>query len=215
MSGRNRHIAYLSLGGNLGDPAASMGAALRMLDADSGTEVVAVSSLYRTPPWGKLDQPDFLNAAAEVSTGLTPRGLLDLCLDAERRLKRVREERWGPRLIDIDILVFGDLTVHEEGLEIPHPRMLERAFVLVPLAEIAPDFLTGGKRLADHLAGADTAGIEVGVKDAKMGQQGSGTADANFTNVRAEADAGVAGSSTLVGSGARRCPRDAGLSHER
>ena len=160
MSGRNRHTAYLSLGGNLGDPAASMGAALRMLDADSGTEVVAASSLYRTPPWGKLDQPDFLNAAAEVSTGLTPRGLLDLCLDSERKLKRVRQERWGPRLIDIDLLVFGDLTVHEEGLEIPHPRMLERAFVLVPLAEIAPDFLAGGKRLADHLAGADTAGIE-------------------------------------------------------
>ena len=160
MSGRNRHIAYLSLGGNLGDPAASMGAALRMLDADAATEVVAVSSLYRTPPWGKVDQPDFLNAAAAVSTGLRPRGLLDLCLDAERKLKRVRQERWGPRLIDIDILVFGELTVHEEGLEIPHPRMLERAFVLVPLAEIAPDFLAHGKRLADHLAGADTAGIE-------------------------------------------------------
>ena len=160
MSGRNRHIAFLSLGGNLGDPAASMGAALRMLDADAATEVVAVSSLYRTPPWGKVDQPDFLNAAAAVSTGLTPRGLLDVCLDAERKLKRVRQERWGPRLIDIDILVFGELTVHEEGLEIPHPRMLERAFVLVPLAEIAPDFLSHGKRLADHLAGADTAGIE-------------------------------------------------------
>ena len=152
MSGRNRHLAYLSLGGNLGDPAASMGSALRMLDADAATEVVAVSSLYRTPPWGKVDQPDFLNAAAAVSTGLTPRGLLDLCLDAERKLKRVRQERWGPRLIDIDILVFGELTVDEEGLEIPHPRMLERAFVLVPLAH--------GKRLADHLAGADTAGIE-------------------------------------------------------
>ena len=160
MSGRNRNIAYLSLGGNLGDPAASMGSALRMLDADAATEVVAVSSLYRTPPWGKVDQPDFLNAAAAVSTGLTPRGLLDLCLDAERKLKRVRQERWGPRLIDIDILVFGELTVDEEGLEIPHPRMLERAFVLVPLAEIAPDFLARDKRLADHLAGADTAGIE-------------------------------------------------------
>ncbi len=160
MSGHNRRTAYLSLGGNLGDPAKSMGAALRMLDAHADTAVVVVSSLYRTPPWGKLDQPDFLNAAAEVSTGLTPRGLLDLCLEAERKLKRVRQERWGPRLIDIDILVFGDLAVHEEGLEVPHPRMLERAFVLVPLAEIAPDFVAGGRRLADHVAGADTAGIE-------------------------------------------------------
>ncbi len=160
MSGQSRETAYLSLGGNLGDPAGSMGAALRMLDDDPLTTVRSVSSLYRTPPWGKIDQPDFLNAAAEVSTGLTPRGLLDLCLEAERKLKRVRQERWGPRLIDIDILVFGDQKVHDSGLEIPHPRMLERAFVLVPFAEIAPDFSVGGSRLTDYLAGADTTGIE-------------------------------------------------------
>ena len=160
MSGPQRETAYLSLGGNLGDPAASMGAALRMLDADAQTTVVSVSSLYRTPPWGKTDQPDFLNAAAEVSTGLSPRGLLNLCLEAERKLKRVREERWGPRLIDIDILVFGDRSVHESGLDVPHPRMLERAFVLVPFAEIAPDFSVDGKRLSDHLTATDTAGIE-------------------------------------------------------
>ena len=121
---------------------------------------MAVSSLYRTPPWGKTDQPDFLNAAAEVLTGHTPRELLDLCLEAERRLKRVRKERWGPRLIDIDVLVFGDRSVHESGLEIPHPRMLERAFVLAPLAEIAPDFLAEGRPLSDHLADVDMTGIE-------------------------------------------------------
>jgi 2-amino-4-hydroxy-6-hydroxymethyldihydropteridine diphosphokinase len=160
LSGPNRETAYLSLGGNLGDPAASMGAALRMLDADPQTTVAAVSSLYRTPPWGKTDQPDFLNAAAEVSTALSPRGLLDLCLEAERKLKRVREERWGPRLIDIDLLVFGDRSVHESGLDVPHPRMLERAFVLVPFAEVAPDFSIDGKRLSDHLTAIDTAGIE-------------------------------------------------------
>lgn len=137
-----------------------MGAALRMLDADPLTEVAAVSSLYRTPPWGKTDQPDFLNATAEVLTSHSPRKLLDLCLEAERRLKRVRQERWGPRLIDIDILVFGDQAVHEHGLDIPHPRMLERAFVLAPLAEIAPDIVMKGKTLADWLAGLDTAGIE-------------------------------------------------------
>jgi len=160
LSGLNRETVYLSLGGNLGDPALSMGAALRMLDSNRETRVVAVSSLYRTPPWGKTDQPDFLNAAAMIETSLSPRGLLDLCLEAERKLKRVREERWGPRLIDIDILAFGDRTIHEEGLEVPHPRMLERAFVLIPLAEIAPDFQASGKTLADYLISADTTGIE-------------------------------------------------------
>ncbi|MER8485761.1 2-amino-4-hydroxy-6-hydroxymethyldihydropteridine diphosphokinase [Mesorhizobium sp. M1322] len=159
MSGPNNTV-YLSLGGNLGDPARSMGAALRMLDADENTRVVVVSSLYRTPPWGKLDQPDFLNAAAEISTVLSPHALLDLCLDVERRLKRVREERWGPRLIDIDILVFGDRIIHETGLEVPHPRMLERAFVLAPLAEIAPDLTIGGRSMAERLAALDSAGIE-------------------------------------------------------
>ncbi|TIN16672.1 MAG: 2-amino-4-hydroxy-6-hydroxymethyldihydropteridine diphosphokinase [Mesorhizobium sp.] len=159
MSGPNSTV-YLSLGGNLGDPAKSMGAALRMLDADADTRVTGVSSLYRTPPWGKLDQPDFLNAAAEISTGLAPRALLDLCLDAERKLKRVREERWGPRLIDIDILVFGERVIHETGLEVPHPRMLERAFVLAPLAEIAPGLVVGGRSITDRLAAVDTSGIE-------------------------------------------------------
>lgn len=159
MSGPNSTV-YLSLGGNLGDPAKSMGAALRMLDADGVTRVTGVSSLYRTPPWGKLDQPDFLNAAAEISTGLAPRALLDLCLDAERKLKRVREERWGPRLIDIDILVFGERVIHETGLEVPHPRMLERAFVLAPLAEIAPGLVVGGRSITDRLVAVDTSGIE-------------------------------------------------------
>ena len=160
MSGNNRERVYLSLGGNLGDPAKAMGAALRILDEDPSTEVVKVSSLYRTPPWGKTDQPDFLNAAAEIETGLSPRELLDLCLEAERRLKRVRQERWGPRLVDIDIVVFGDRRINEAGLDIPHPRMLERAFVLVPLAEIAPDFMVEGDSLAGHLGNIDRAGIE-------------------------------------------------------
>jgi len=159
LSGPNNTV-YLSLGGNLGDPATSMGSALRMLDTDRDTRVVAVSSLYRTPPWGKLDQPDFLNAAAEISTVLAPRALLDLCLDAERRLKRVREERWGPRLIDIDILVFGDRIIHETGLEVPHPRMLERAFVLAPLAEIAPGLAVGGRSVSERLGAVDISGIE-------------------------------------------------------
>ena len=159
MSGRNSPV-FLSLGGNLGDPKKSMASALRLLAGNDGVEVVAVSSLYRTPPWGKLDQPDFLNAAAQLSTMLSPHQLLDLCLETERKLKRVREERWGPRLIDIDILVFGERVIQETGLEVPHPRMLERAFVLAPLAEIAPQFSVDGKRISERLASADTAGIE-------------------------------------------------------
>ena len=158
LSGRNS--AWLSLGGNLGDPAKSMAAALRILDADDETRVVSVSSLYRTPPWGKTDQPDFLNAAARLSTSLSPRRLLDLCLEAEHRLKRVRAERWGPRLIDIDILIFEGVAVREPGLEIPHPRLTERAFVLAPLAEIAPTLDIDGIPAAERLAKLETAGIE-------------------------------------------------------
>jgi len=160
LSGPDRERVFLSLGGNLGDPAKAMGAALRMIDAEAGTDVVAVSSLHRTPPWGKLDQPDFLNAAAEILTDLEPRAFLDLCLDAERRLKRERKERWGPRLIDIDILMFGTRRISEPGLEVPHPRMSQRGFVLVPLAEIAPALEIDGKKLAYVLDTVDRAGIE-------------------------------------------------------
>jgi len=152
--------AFLSLGGNIGEPARAMAAALRMLDAGEGTGVTAVSSLYRTPPWGKTDQPDFINAAAALDTSLSPRQLIELCLASERALKRERRERWGPRVIDIDILTFGDLQVDEPGLQIPHPRMLERAFVLVPLAEIAPQLIVSGKAVADWLGAIDAAGIE-------------------------------------------------------
>jgi 2-amino-4-hydroxy-6-hydroxymethyldihydropteridine diphosphokinase len=156
----NSERAFLSLGGNLGEPAVAMASALRMLDAEPDIDVVAVSSLYRTPPWGKIDQPDFLNAAAELRTTLSPRGLLDVCLEVEHRLKRVRKERWGPRLIDMDILAFGGCKIHEAGLEIPHPRMLERAFVLVPLAEIAGDFVIDGASVNAHLTSLDGSGIE-------------------------------------------------------
>ncbi len=155
----NEERVFLGLGGNLGDPAAAMAAALRILDDDRRTRVAAVSSLYRTPPWGKTDQPDFINAVAELRTGHPPKALLALCLDAERSLKRERRERWGPRIIDIDILLYGERAVHEAGLDIPHPRMLDRAFVLAPLAEIAPDLKIGGKTVAGRLAALDLTGI--------------------------------------------------------
>jgi len=152
--------AFLGLGGNIGDPAAAMAAALRALDDSAEVRVVAVSSLYRTPPWGLADQPDFLNAVAEIRTRAAPRKLLELCLATEAALKRVRSIRWGPRLIDIDILHYDGVVIDEPGLQVPHPRMNERAFVLAPLAEVAPDFPLAGTTTALRLLELDCAGIE-------------------------------------------------------
>ena len=160
MSGHMQTRAFLGLGGNLGDPASTMAHALRVLDARSDMAVERVSSLYRTPPWGKLDQPDFLNAVAEVRTSLSARELLDVCLSVEKTLKRERRERWGPRLIDIDLLLYGQERVHDDVLEIPHPRMAQRAFVLVPLLEIAPEIEIDGKSIAEKLAALGSEGIE-------------------------------------------------------
>lgn len=160
MSGRSKVRAYLGLGGNLGDPQTAMAAALAMLDADDEIRIVRVSSLYRTPPWGLVDQPDFLNAVAELETTLAPRLLLDACLAAERTLKRVRNERWGPRAIDLDVLIYGDLSIHEDGLTVPHPRIAERAFVLVPLLEVAPHIMIEARPLDAALETLDVSGIE-------------------------------------------------------
>ncbi|MBK8458761.1 MAG: 2-amino-4-hydroxy-6-hydroxymethyldihydropteridine diphosphokinase [Phyllobacteriaceae bacterium] len=146
--GRPDERVFVGLGGNVGDVADAMRRAFAALDAAPGTRVLAVSSLWSTPPWGKTDQPDFLNAVAELRTGLSPRGLLDLALATERAMKRERHDRWGPRTLDIDILLFGDRTITEEGLEIPHPRIGERAFVLIPLAEIATDIASRWPELA-------------------------------------------------------------------
>lgn len=151
--------AFLGLGGNIGDPAAAMAAALRALDGDSRVEVVAVSSLYRTPPWGVTDQPDFLNAVAAIDARIGARDLLELCLHVEASLKRVRDIRWGPRLIDIDILLFGEAKIDEEGLHVPHPRMLERAFVMLPLAEIGADIIVDGRPVAEWAQELDAEGI--------------------------------------------------------
>ena len=160
LPGRSSVRAYLGLGGNIGDPRATMAAALGLLDSDPSIEVEQVSSLYRTPPWGITDQPDFLNAAAAVSTTLAPRDLLARCLEAEKKLHRVRDRRWGPRSVDLDVLVYDELNLDEPGLELPHPRMMDRAFVLVPLLEIAPDLAIGGVRLDDRLAQLGREGIE-------------------------------------------------------
>lgn len=160
MAGPGSERAYLGLGGNFPETRDAMGQAIRALDADRLTRVTAVSSLYTTPPWGKVDQPDFLNAVVEIVTRRSPRALLELCLDTETRLKRIRNERFGPRLIDIDVLLYGERSVKEVGLEIPHPRMFVRAFVLAPLEEIAPDLTLRNVRVASLLTGLDMTGIE-------------------------------------------------------
>jgi 2-amino-4-hydroxy-6-hydroxymethyldihydropteridine diphosphokinase len=153
--------AYLGLGGNVGDPVASMAKALRRLDAQPDCAVKSVSRLYRTPPWGKTDQDWFFNSAAAIRTTLSPEALLDLCLEIERAMKRVRIERWGPRTLDIDVLAYDGVEISGPRLELPHPHMTERAFVLMPLADVAPDLVTGGKAVAAWLADTDKAGIEV------------------------------------------------------
>jgi 2-amino-4-hydroxy-6-hydroxymethyldihydropteridine diphosphokinase len=132
--------AYVALGSNLGDREATIRAALAELDAAPGVRVVAVSSLVETDPVGYLDQPRFLNGAAALETDLSPRALLDLLLETERRHGRRREAvpAQGPRTLDLDLLLYGDAEIEEEGLQIPHPRLHERAFVLGPLAELDP-----------------------------------------------------------------------------
>ena len=153
--------AYLGLGGNLGDPVANMRQALQAIDGLDEVSVTAVSRLYRTPPWGKLDQPWFVNACAAVETTLGPRALLDLCLATERGLKRERLERWGPRTIDLDVLTYGDVKLQTKQLELPHPRMTGRGFVMMPLNDIAADMIVDGKPVGAWLAAADIAGIEI------------------------------------------------------
>lgn len=156
-SGRER--VFVGLGGNVGDPAATMAGAVKLLRDDPEISVVAVSSLYRTPPWGKLDQPDFLNAVVELRTKLEPRQLLDKCLEIERYFKRERRDRWGPRTIDLDIIAYGSRSLTEDGLEIPHPRLASRAFVLVPMNEIASEFRIGDAKVKSLCETVDTVGI--------------------------------------------------------
>ncbi len=151
----------LGLGGNLDNPVRAMALALRTLNARADCQVISVSRLYRTPPWGKTDQSFFYNSCAAVDTTLTPEALLDVCLDIERQMKRVRIERWGPRTIDIDVLTYGDLEQVEPLLTIPHPRMVERGFVLMPLADFAADLVVKGRAIADWLRDVDVEGIEV------------------------------------------------------
>jgi 2-amino-4-hydroxy-6-hydroxymethyldihydropteridine diphosphokinase len=151
--------AYVGVGTNLGDRAAMVRAAVERLRAEPGVEVVAVSSVRETDPVGILDQPPFLNAAVRVETDLSARELLDRLLGIERRLGRAREgPRFGPRTIDLDLLVYGDARIEEPGLEVPHPRLHERLFALEPLADLDPDLVVPGRgRLAELVAGLQSS----------------------------------------------------------
>jgi 2-amino-4-hydroxy-6-hydroxymethyldihydropteridine diphosphokinase len=154
--------ALLGFGGNVGDVRATLARAVEAFCDGVEVRLTARSSDYRTPPWGVTDQPAFVNLCIAVETGLAPRALLDRALAVERSLGRNRaaEQRWGPRPLDIDILVYDDISLDEPGLVLPHPRLLERAFVLAPLAEIRPRLVVSGVPIAYALAKLDVTGIE-------------------------------------------------------
>lgn len=154
--------AVLALGGNLGDVRATFERAIAMLCAHDAMRLIARSSDYRTPPWGVTDQPAFINAVIVAATSLAPEALLARAQDVELALGRDRanERRWGPRPIDIDILAYDDVALREPDLTLPHPHLFERAFVLLPLAEIGADRIIAGRRVGEALAALDPSGIE-------------------------------------------------------
>jgi len=155
--------AWIGLGGNLGDAAATLHAALQDLDNLPQTRLMRASKLYRTPAWGVAEQPDFINAAALLETRLPPRDLLDALLDIERSFGRERHgsERWGPRVLDLDLLLYDSAVIDEPGLRVPHPHLHERAFALLPLVQITPDvFIPGIGPAAEALRALDSSAIE-------------------------------------------------------
>ncbi|WP_294541861.1 2-amino-4-hydroxy-6-hydroxymethyldihydropteridine diphosphokinase [uncultured Rhodoblastus sp.] len=156
--GKGPALVGLGLGANLGDPAANLRRAVEAL-ARAGLRFEALSSLYRTRPWGVTDQPDFVNACALARTDLEPLALLDLIQATEQALGRQPTLRWGPRVIDIDLLFYDDRIWRDARLTLPHPGLMERAFVLLPMAEIAPETRIGGVRLAEAAGKIDAGGV--------------------------------------------------------
>ena len=133
------NLAYIGIGSNLGDPIRNCNLAIRAMAADRRNRIIQISPFYRTEPVGKKDQHWFVNAVAALETCRSPRGLLDFLQTIEREMGRERREKWGPRIIDLDLLFYDDQVIQTEGLVIPHPRLHERRFVLAPLRDIAPD----------------------------------------------------------------------------
>ncbi len=139
--------AFIGLGSNLDDPAAQLDAAVGWLQSWSGISLLSVSGYYRSAPVGPQDQPDFVNAVAEISTNLSPLQLLTAVQNIEAHQQRERDRHWGPRTLDLDILLYGDLDIREPELTVPHSEMTRRAFVLVPLLDLAPDLSVHGRPL--------------------------------------------------------------------
>ena len=162
MSRVDSVAAYIGIGSNLDDPERQVRHAIEALASMPETRFVRASRLFRTAPWGRTDQPAFVNAAAEIATTLPPRALLDALLAIERAQGRHRDgTRWGPRTLDLDVLIYGDRVVDEPGLAIPHPHLADRAFVLLPLADIDPALHVPGKgRISELLRKVDATGIE-------------------------------------------------------
>lgn len=134
-------IAYIGIGSNLGDKVGYIKQALAGLEAYPGIRLLRVASLYETAPWGGIDQAWYVNTVAEIDSQLAPEQLLEVCLDIEKQLGRTREVRWGPRTLDLDLLLYGQRKIELPQLQVPHPRLTERAFVLVPLAELRPELI--------------------------------------------------------------------------
>ena len=149
----------IALGSNLGDKTGNIDRAIELLTASGDVSLVGRSRNFATDPWGKLDQAWFVNACIAVATTLLPRELLVRCKDIERRMGRVAAEKWGPRVIDLDLLIYRDSVLHEPDLVLPHPHMGERAFVLVPLMDIAPDLIVRGKNVRELIDAIDKGGV--------------------------------------------------------
>jgi 2-amino-4-hydroxy-6-hydroxymethyldihydropteridine diphosphokinase len=153
------NTAYLGLGSNLGDRRQRLAEAVRRLHAGPALQVVNVSPVYESSPVGVTAQPDFLNLVVQVATSHTPQKLLTECQCIEIDLGRERRKRWGPRTIDIDLLLYGAMRINDKNLTVPHPRMRERSFVLAPLAEIAPGLKLDGKTIGEFAAVLGEAGL--------------------------------------------------------
>ncbi|HVV95748.1 MAG TPA: 2-amino-4-hydroxy-6-hydroxymethyldihydropteridine diphosphokinase [Rhodanobacteraceae bacterium] len=153
-------VAYVGIGSNLDDPERQVSSAIDALASLPRTRRLRASRRFRTAPWGLIDQPAFVNAAVEIATRLAPRDLLDALLSIERKQGRERDgSRWGPRVIDLDILLYGDRCIDEPGLTIPHPRLRERAFALLPLADLDAGLVVPGQgRVVELLERVDTSG---------------------------------------------------------
>ncbi len=153
--------ALIALGGNVGDTSAIFPRAINAICRQAQATLTARSSDYETPPWGGVEQPAFVNACIAIETGLAPHALLAVLQDIERAFgrDRARETRWGPRTLDLDLIAYDDIALDTPELTLPHPRLFERAFVLVPLTEIAPDRVIAGRSLREALSSVSSDGI--------------------------------------------------------